>query len=138
LEAVYDGSSRGSAAGARRTPSTSLTQAAWAAAGVGVSAGTLTQIHAGVPVSGLADLAPGDLLFTPGSLGTPSNPRHVGIYVGHGLLVDAHSSKVGVILERLDAWRNKIVAIRRVGGPGLITATGPRRGLSGLAATAAP
>ena len=57
-----------------------LTQAAWAAAGVGVSAGTLTQIHDGVPVSRLADLAPGDLLFTPGSLGTPSNPRHVGIY----------------------------------------------------------
>ena len=72
-----------------------LTQAAWAAAGVGVSAGTLTQIHDGVPVSRLADLAPGDLLFTPGSLGTPTHPRHVGIYVGHGLLVDAHSSKVG-------------------------------------------
>ena len=102
-----------------------LTQAAWAAADVGVSAGTLTQIHDGVPVSRLADLAPGDLLFTPGSLGTPSNPRHVGIYVGHGLLVDAHSSKVGVILERLDAWKNKIVAIRRVGGPGL--AAGPLR-----------
>jgi cell wall-associated NlpC family hydrolase len=96
-----------------------LTQAAWAAAGVGVSAGTMTQIHDGVPVSRLADLAPGDLLFTPGSLGTPTHPRHVGIYVGHGLLVDAHSSKVGVILERLDAWRNKIVAIRRVGGTSL-------------------
>jgi hypothetical protein len=26
---------------------------------------------------GPADLAPGDLLFTPGSLGTPTNPRHV-------------------------------------------------------------
>ena len=72
-----------------------LTQAAWAAAGVGVSAGTLTQIHDGVPVSRLADLAPGDLLFTPGSLGSPTHPRHVGIYVGHGLLVDAHSSQGG-------------------------------------------
>jgi cell wall-associated NlpC family hydrolase len=112
-----------------------LTQAAWAAAGVGVSAGTLTQIHDGVPVSRLADLAPGDLLFTPGSLGTPSNPRHVGIYVGHGLLVDAHSSKVGVILERLDTWRDKIVAIRRVGGPGL--AAGPLRGFPAPAAAAA-
>ena len=112
-----------------------LTQAAWAAAGVGVSAGTLTQIHDGVPVSRLADLAPGDLLFTPGSLGTPTHPRHVGIYVGHGLLVDAHSSKVGVIMERLDAWRNKIVAIRRVGGPGL--AAGPRRGFPAPAAAAA-
>jgi cell wall-associated NlpC family hydrolase len=81
-----------------------LTQAAWAAAGVGVSAGTLTQIHDGVPVSRLADLAPGDLLFTPGSLGSPTNPRHVGVYVGNGLLVDAHSAKVGVIMERLDTW----------------------------------
>jgi cell wall-associated NlpC family hydrolase len=110
-----------------------LTQAAWAAAGVGVSAGTLTQIHDGVPVSRLADLAPGDLLFTPGSLGSPTNPRHVGIYLGHGLLVDAHSSKVGVIMERLDAWRNKIVAIRRVGGPGLAAG---RRGFPAPAAAA--
>jgi cell wall-associated NlpC family hydrolase len=100
-----------------------LTQAAWAAAGVGVSAGTLTQIHDGVPVSGLAEVEPGDLLFTPGSLGTPTHPRHVGIYLGHGLLVDAHSTKAGVILERLEAWRNTIVAIRRVGGPG--SAAGP-------------
>jgi cell wall-associated NlpC family hydrolase len=110
-----------------------LTQAAWAAAGVGVSAGTLTQIHDGVPVPSLTDVAPGDLLFTPGSLGTPTNPRHVGIYVGHGLLVDAHSSKVGVILERLDTWRNKIVAIRRVGGPGL---TGSLGGVPAAAAAA--
>jgi hypothetical protein len=33
-------------------------QAAWAAAGVGISAGTLSQIHDGVAVASLADLAP--------------------------------------------------------------------------------
>ena len=76
-----------------------LMQAAWAAAGVGISAGTLAQIHDGVAVAGLADLAPGDLLFTPGSLGTPANPRHVGMFAGHSTVIEAHSTKTGVILE---------------------------------------
>ena len=94
-----------------------LMQAAWAAAGVGISAGTLAQIHDGVAVAGLADLAPGDLLFTPGSLGTPTNPRHVGMYAGHDTVIEAHSTKTGVIVQPLSVWRAKTVAIRRVGGP---------------------
>ena len=94
-----------------------LMQAAWAAAGVGISAGTLAQIHDGVAVASLADLAPGDLLFTPGSLGTPANPRHVGMFAGHSTVIEAHSTKTGVILQPLSVWRAKTVAIRRVGGP---------------------
>ena len=112
-----------------------LMQAAWAAAGVGISAGTLAQIHDGVAVAGLADLAPGDLLFTPGSLGTPTNPRHVGIYAGHATVIEAHSTKTGVIVQPLSVWRAKTVAIRRVGsGP----AAGPLRGFPVPAASAAP
>ena len=111
-----------------------LMQAAWAAAGVGISAGTLAQIHDGVAVAGLADLAPGDLLFTPGSLGTPTNPRHVGIYAGHSTVIEAHSTKTGVIVQPLSVWRAKTVAIRRVGP----AAAGPLRGFPVPAASAAP
>lgn len=93
-----------------------LMQAAWAAAGVGISAGTLTQIHDGVPVASLAEIAPGDLLFTPGSLGTEQNPRHVGMYLGGARVIEAHSPKTGVIVQPLEVWQAKTVAVRRVGG----------------------
>ncbi|KAA9164065.1 NlpC/P60 family protein [Amycolatopsis acidicola] len=92
-----------------------LVLAAWAAAGVGIPAGTLAQVHAGNAVPDLNQLQPGDLLFIPGSLGTPQNPRHVGLYLGHDLIIDASDSSTGVILEPLTAWANDIVAIRRVG-----------------------
>ena len=62
----------------------------------------------------LADAAPGDLLFIPGSFGTAAVPRHVGIYVGHGVVVDARNARRGVILSPLADWRDKVVAIRRV------------------------
>ncbi|WP_017975786.1 C40 family peptidase [Actinopolyspora halophila] len=94
-----------------------LTQAAWAHAGVAVSAGTTNQVHDGRAVSSVAQLTPGDLVFIPGSLGSPSNPRHVGIYAGHGLIVNAYDADTGVILEKLSAWRGEIVAIRRVAEP---------------------
>lgn len=90
-----------------------LVQAAWAAAGVGLDAGTTSQVHDGTAVSGLAFLQPGDLLFIPGSLGTPANPRHVGLYVGHGLVINAYDSATGVITQPLSAWAHDIVAIRR-------------------------
>lgn len=90
-----------------------LVQAAWAAAGVPLDAGTTSQVHDGIPVAGIAALQPGDLLFIPGSLGTPSNPRHVGLYIGDGLLVNAYDSTTGVIVQPLSAWQNDIVAIRR-------------------------
>jgi cell wall-associated NlpC family hydrolase len=90
-----------------------LVQAAWAAAGVALDAGTTSQIHDGTAVPGLADVEPGDLLFIPGSLGTPSNPRHVGLYIGDGLLVDAYDTAKGVIVQPMSSWRAAIVAIRR-------------------------
>lgn len=94
-----------------------LMMAAWAHAGVAIGAATTTQIHDGRAVPGIGQVQPGDLLFIPGSLGTPSNPRHVGMYIGHGLLINAYDQDSGVIVERLSAWRAEIVAIRRVHQP---------------------
>ena len=111
-----------------------LMQAAWAAAGVGISAGTLAQIHDGVAVAGLADLAPGDLLFTPGSLGTPTNPRHVGIYAGHSTVDRGTFDQDRCDSAAARRLAEKIVAIRRVGGP----LAGPLRGFPVPAAAAAP
>jgi hypothetical protein len=94
-----------------------LTQAVWATAGVPISAGTINQIRDGDPVPDLAQLAPGDLLFIPGSYGTAAVPRHVGLYIGGGLVVDARNARRGVMLSSLDDWRDRIVAVRHIGGP---------------------
>ena len=94
-----------------------LTQAAWAAAGVPISAGTLNQIRDGTPVADLGRLAPGDLLFIPGSFGTTAVPRHVGLYIGVGLVVDARSTRRGVIISSIADWRRTVVAVRHIGGP---------------------
>jgi cell wall-associated NlpC family hydrolase len=94
-----------------------LTQAAWATAGVPIAAGTVNQVRDGTPVADLARLSPGDLLFIPGSFGTTAVPRHVGLYIGDGLVVDARNSRRGVILSSLDDWRDKIVAVRHIAGP---------------------
>jgi cell wall-associated NlpC family hydrolase len=94
-----------------------LVQAAWAAAGVPISRGTSTQVHDGDPVTDLGHLQPGDLLFIPGSNGTPAHPGHVGLYAGRGLVIDAYDSRRGVIVEQLSSWAPKIVAVRRVSGP---------------------
>ncbi len=94
-----------------------LTQAAWAAAGFPLSTGTVNQIRDGTPLADLTRLAPGDLLFIPGSLGTAAVPRHVGLYIGGGLVVDARNSRRGVILSAVADWRSDVVAVRRIAGP---------------------
>lgn len=94
-----------------------LMLASLAAAGIGIPAGTISQVHAGHAVASIQQVQPGDLLFIPGSLGTARVPRHVGMYAGHGLIVDAYDTDTGVILEPLSAWTSKIVAIRRIADP---------------------
>ncbi|WP_235884139.1 C40 family peptidase [Saccharopolyspora elongata] len=96
-----------------------LTQASWSAAGVPIPAGTTTQVTAGAAVPSLAAVQPGDLLFIPGSLGSPSNPRHVGVYIGDGLLVNAYDETKGVVLENVRAWAGEIVSIRRPAQPAI-------------------
>jgi cell wall-associated NlpC family hydrolase len=65
-----------------------LTAWAWARAGVSLPHYTVAQWHAGTATDP-ADLAPGDLVLTPGSDGTLSNPQHVGMFIGDGLVVEA-------------------------------------------------
>jgi hypothetical protein len=91
-----------------------LVQAAWAAARVGISRSTATQVHDGTPVAGLDQVQAGDLLFIPGSDGTSAHPGHVGIAAGGGLVIDAYDSTLGVIVERLATWVPKIASVRRV------------------------
>ncbi len=101
-----------------------LTRAAWAAAGVEVSAGTTNQVHDGHAVASPSQIAPGDLVFIPGSRGSPSTPRHVGVYAGQGLIVNAYDESTGVVVQPLDQWEPEIVSIRRVADP----ATAPQQG----------
>ncbi|GAA3561169.1 hypothetical protein GCM10022222_51160 [Amycolatopsis ultiminotia] len=94
-----------------------LMLAAWAAAGVGIPAGTVAQGQAGHAVAGLSQAQPGDLLFIPGAFGSATTPRHVGMYIGADLIVDAYDEHHGVILERVADWSTRIVKIRRVVEP---------------------
>lgn len=89
-----------------------LVQAAWAHAGVALSRTTFTQAHDGAPVTSLHQAQPGDLLFIPGATGTTTQPGHVGMYAGHGVVVNAYDSDHGVILETLGSWAGQVVAIR--------------------------
>jgi cell wall-associated NlpC family hydrolase len=91
-----------------------LVQASWAAAGVAISRSTASQVNDGTAVAGVDQVQPGDLLFIPGSTGTPTHPGHVGIAAGAGLVIDAYDSTHGVIAEKLTTWAPKLVAIRRV------------------------
>ncbi|MFR9802597.1 C40 family peptidase [Pseudonocardia sp. RS010] len=93
-----------------------LMTAAWAAAGVPIPAGTVNQKFVGTPAS-FARLSPGDLVFIPGSLGSPTNPRHVGMYAGNGIIVNAYDSSSGVILQPVSKWADQVVAVRHIAGP---------------------
>jgi len=94
-----------------------LTMAAWAAAGVPLPRTTFQQVLAGNPVPSTAALKPGDLIFIAGSDGTPSNPGHVGLYIGLvsdvPFLVHAPQTGKTVEIKPISTWRALIVAIRR-------------------------
>lgn len=66
-----------------------LMMAAWGAAGIRLAHFTASQFASGQPVTSTALLAPGDLIFIPGSDGTLVNPGHVGMFVGEGLVIEA-------------------------------------------------
>lgn len=73
-----------------------LTQSAWAAAGVSISRVTDTQRYDGTSTSA-ERLAPGDLVLIPGAHGTLASPGHVGMFIGHGLVV--HAPQPGEVVE---------------------------------------
>ena len=75
---------------------------------------------AGAPVTSTAAMQPGDLIFIAGSDGTPSNPGHVGLYLGlvHMVPFLVHAPQTGktVEIKPISTWRGLIVAIRRPTG----------------------
>jgi len=92
----------------------SLVQQAYRIGGISLPRVTDDQQHAGTPVTGLADIRPGDLVFIPGADGTISDPGHVGLYIGHGLLVQAPHTGDVVKITKVAAWASQIAAIRRI------------------------
>lgn len=93
----------------------SLVQMAWSTAGIYLPRTTFEQRHAGTQVASVGQLRPGDLVFIPGSDGTAANPGHVGMYVGHGMLIDAPQSGQLVHFTPLAPWIPQVVALRHIG-----------------------
>ena len=88
---------------------------AYQAAGVSLPRTTFQQVDVGMPVYSLSELEPGDLIFTPGSDGTPTNPGHVGMYIGDGLVVEAPETGLDIMITPLTGyWSTNVVAIRRI------------------------
>lgn len=76
-----------------------LTMAAWAQAGVLLDRWTGSQVNAGAPVAHPAGMSPGDLILVPGDDGTLAAPRHVGMYIGYGLVVNAADPTEGIRVQ---------------------------------------
>ena len=78
-----------------------LVYAAYAAAGVHI-ARTTYQWQQDGPVIPLSQIQPGDLLFSAGSDGTPSNPGHVVMYLGGGQVIQAPQTGQDVQTDPVD------------------------------------
>ena len=65
-----------------------LVYAAYLAAGIQIARTTFAWRHDGPQVP-LSQVQPGDLLFSAGGDGTPSNPGHVVMYLGGGQIIQA-------------------------------------------------
>ncbi|MBD0688491.1 NlpC/P60 family protein [Streptomyces sp. CBMA123] len=98
----------------------SLTKMAWASAGVNLPRTTFDQVNSGTAVASVSQLAPGDLLFTPGSDGSAAAPGHVGMYIGDGQVIEAPHTGAVVRITPLTQWTgsagaiNTIVAMRHI------------------------
>ncbi|MFE6101324.1 C40 family peptidase [Streptomyces laurentii] len=93
-----------------RCDCSSLMQQAYKAAGVTLTRTTYTQVKDGKAVS-VDALRPGDLLFTEGRAAVP---EHVGMAIGHGLVVHAPHTGDVVRIATLASWKPRILAARRV------------------------
>jgi cell wall-associated NlpC family hydrolase len=95
-----------------------LMMTAWAKGRVQIPRVTADQVHTGVAVPSLAAMRPGDLIFIPGSDGTMSRPRHVGMYIGtdrsgRQYLVQAPKTGDVVKVVAVSNWSRQVAAIRR-------------------------
>ncbi|MYW03364.1 C40 family peptidase [Streptomyces sp. SID3343] len=93
-----------------RCDCSSLMQRAYAAAGVQLTRTTYTQVNEGTAVT-VADLRPGDLVFT---RGTAAVPEHVGMVIGGGLIVNAPKTGDVTRIATIAAWKPQILAARRI------------------------
>jgi cell wall-associated NlpC family hydrolase len=91
----------------------SLVQVAYRHGGVSLPRTTGEQVHSGIAVPTVADLRPGDIVFTPGSGGTMSDPHHEALYISSGLVVVAPHTGASVTVEKL-VDLGSVAAIRRV------------------------
>ena len=86
---------------------------AYRAAGISLPRTTFEQVLVGTPVYSLSQLQPGDLLFSAGSDGTPTDPGHVGMYIGSGLVIEAPQTGEPVMITPLVGyWQQNTTAIR--------------------------
>jgi cell wall-associated NlpC family hydrolase len=86
-----------------------LTEAAWAAAGVGLPHSAADQYNYGTHVSPTTDqLAPGDLVFFYSPIG------HVTIYIGNGMMVSAPQEGENVSVVPLSAFNGSITGATRL------------------------
>jgi cell wall-associated NlpC family hydrolase len=77
-----------------------LVYAAYVAAGIHIARTTFQWRQDGPQVP-LPDIEPGDLLFYPGSDGTPTNPGHVVMYLGGGEIIQAPQTGEDVQIDPL-------------------------------------
>jgi cell wall-associated NlpC family hydrolase len=96
-----------------RCDCSSLTQQAYAHAGVAIPRVARDQQHFGTEVPNPADIQPGDLITIPGADGTPTVAGHVGMYVGHGMVVEAPYTGAQVRLVPARTYTD-IISIRRI------------------------
>ena len=92
-----------------------LVFAAYAAAGIHI-ARTTYQWQQDGPQVPLSQIQPGDLLFSAGSDGTPTNPGHVVMYLGDGQVIQAPQTGEDVQIDPIDL--PTIVAATRPSGLG--------------------
>jgi peptidoglycan DL-endopeptidase CwlO len=96
----------------------SLTQAAWASAGVAIARTSFDQVDAGTPVT-LSQARSGDLVFLAGTGGTATRPGHVGMLAGRlgavRYLVSAPRTGQVVQMTPVASWASLIVSVRRIG-----------------------
>jgi cell wall-associated NlpC family hydrolase len=87
------------AAGPNAYDCSGLTMASWARAGVALDHFTGSQATAGTLVTDPAAMSPGDLILVSGDDGTLAAPRHVGMYIGDGLVVNAADPTDGIRVQ---------------------------------------
>lgn len=93
---------------------------AYRAAGITVPRTAAAQYRFGVTVP-IGREKPGDLVFAIGSDGSPADPGHVGIVIGHGQMIDApHTGAV----VRIDDYRRRVDLVGFT-DPGRNAASGP-------------